>query len=574
MRLLNTATLQFLGEDEPEPANYAILSHTWGIGEVLFADIINANARTEKPTAFFKVEKACERAYEDGYDYIWIDTCCIQKDSSAELSEAINSMYTWYKHAGVCYAYLTGISGDLTMGSENFEARLKQAKWFHRGWTLQELLAPTEMIFFAEDWTVIGTKISLRQTLSNITGIDVDVLDDSRRMELASVAKRMSWAAGRITKRPEDRAYSLMGIFSINMPMLYGEGGTRAFLRLQEEIMKQSFDESLFAWVEPSTSGTKHGMLASSPDAFRGSNKMRPYEDRETRPPYAMTNRGLSIQLPLTMLDNNRCIAALDCPVPPDYPDHTFLAIYLERLPTGNNQFARVDLGTLAQVRERGSIQSIYVRQTFHDLPFQQVFPRHIFQLRNPPDQAYQCVRVVDFFQTTSRSHPPAIMSSQTTTRRWIPGPKTYGIARGARQLAVAVLFRYEKEMVAVLLGSAGDFQVGFSAVEAPGEEVTDERIGQGLLADLKGRYAPLEMGSGAETEGHDVKVKVDEVVAGGSKYYMVDIEITPKPREPDLLDLLGDLVLGHKESIPADQVEEISESRWKKKLLGKFGGR
>ncbi|KAF2223921.1 heterokaryon incompatibility protein-domain-containing protein, partial [Elsinoe ampelina] len=301
MRLLKTDSIEFFGEDDALPTKYAILSHTWGEGEVLFADIINGIARTSKPLAFSKVESACKQAAQDGYDAIWIDTCCIQKDSSAELSEAINSMYIWYKHAGVCYAYLSGIPVGLTPNDSQFYSAVAAAKWFRRGWTLQELLAPSNIIFFTEGWSVLGNKHDLRNVLSSITGIDVDVLEDSRRIELASVAKRMSWAAGRITKRPEDRAYSLMGIFSINMPMLYGEGGTRAFLRLQEEIMKQSFDESLFAWITTSTTeSTQHGLLADSPDAFQNSNKMRPYEDREQRPPYSMTNRGLSIKLPLT----------------------------------------------------------------------------------------------------------------------------------------------------------------------------------------------------------------------------------------------------------------------------------
>lgn len=167
-----------------------------------------------------------------------------------------------------------------------------------RGWTLQELLAPSEIVFFSRDWVEIGKKSTLCGILSKITRIDEKILMHVKPLESASIAKRMSWAAHRKTTRSEDIAYCLMGIFSVNMPMLYGEGGERAFLRLQEEIMKHSDDQSIFAWVDrEAPSDSLHGLLATSPSKFAGCHTIFPYDNWDPRPPYSMTNRGLRIDL-------------------------------------------------------------------------------------------------------------------------------------------------------------------------------------------------------------------------------------------------------------------------------------
>ncbi|KAF2004021.1 hypothetical protein P154DRAFT_417596, partial [Amniculicola lignicola CBS 123094] len=190
---------------------------------------------------------------------------CIDKSSSAELSEAINSMWKWYQKAVVCYAYLDDIDCDdaLPMGSWSItnwesdtfwernmdvidEKALGRAKWFSRGWTLQELIAPKSVIFVIKDWRVIGTKKSLRKKLAMKTGISQYVLVTGN-VDRSSVACRMSWACNRVTTQTEDLAYCLMGIFDINMPLLYGEGD-KAFIRLQEEIMRDSSDQTLFLW--------------------------------------------------------------------------------------------------------------------------------------------------------------------------------------------------------------------------------------------------------------------------------------------------------------------------------------
>ena len=152
-------------------------------------------------------------------------------------------MYRWYQQAEVCYAYLADVPSDtVNVGSE-----FSKSKWFTRGWTLQELIAPSEVIFLGKEWQKIGTKSSLEDDLSRISRIPVNVLLGDDNLESVGVAQRMSWAAKRETRKIEDRAYSLMGIFGINMPVIYGEG-KKAFVRLQEEIIKVSDDHSIFAW--------------------------------------------------------------------------------------------------------------------------------------------------------------------------------------------------------------------------------------------------------------------------------------------------------------------------------------
>ncbi|KAG6364315.1 hypothetical protein INS49_005915 [Diaporthe citri] len=252
MRLLNATTYRFheyVGRDVPE---YAVLSHIWGEGEVTFHDM-----RPEAPPEIWKaksgwdkIEKCCLRALADSIQFVWVDTCCIDKSSSAELQEAINSMFRWYEESTECYAFMAdfeALPGDVEM------RQLKSARWWTRGWTLQELLAPESVRFFDWQWREFGDKVSLRQQIAAVTGISEatllgTVIGSRQALGRVSVAQRMSWAARRGTTRAEDTAYSLLGIFGVNMPLLYGEGGTAAFQRLQVEIMGSSPDQSLLAW--------------------------------------------------------------------------------------------------------------------------------------------------------------------------------------------------------------------------------------------------------------------------------------------------------------------------------------
>lgn len=237
MRLLDTTTIaveEFQG-DLPE---YAILSHTWETEEVTLPDLTSDKKRSKAGWA--KILKCCELCRNKGCKYVWIDTCCIDKSSSAELSEAINSMFRWYQQAAVCYAYL----GDVQSTQAGLLEQIFHSRWFTRGWTLQELIAPVYLLFLDCNWIEIGTRSYLSSTVEDVTGISPS---DMANFRDCSVATKMSWASKRQTTRTEDQAYCLLGLFDINMPLLYGEGD-KAFLRLQYEILRASNDESIFAW--------------------------------------------------------------------------------------------------------------------------------------------------------------------------------------------------------------------------------------------------------------------------------------------------------------------------------------
>jgi len=276
MRLLDASTFDFREfVDARRIPPYAILSHTWKEGsEVVYSDLIfNLQNACQQPE-FQKVRFTAQQALADGLKYIWVDTCCIDKSSSAELSEAINSMNRYYKEAQVCYVYLSDVdstppAGWIDQGDDTspWIQAFVRARWFTRGWTLQELIAPRHAIFYTAKWDRIGTKRELSGILSRHTGISSPFLlgvDISK----ALVATRMSWAANRSTTRVEDVAYSLLGLFNIHMPLLYGEGES-AFLRLQHEIIKATNDATIFFWKATSPSRTTFRTLfAASPSEF------------------------------------------------------------------------------------------------------------------------------------------------------------------------------------------------------------------------------------------------------------------------------------------------------------------
>jgi hypothetical protein len=300
MRLLNVHTQQlknFIGFERPP---YAILSHTWGDDEVEFLDLATPKWKDKKGA--LKVNLMCKHAAKatPKLEWVWIDTLCINKESSSELSEAINSMFAWYTDAVVCYAYLEDVVATETAST------LPKAKWFTRGWTLQELLAPRRVEFFGKSWTSLGIKdtespeiTNFMTTLARITDIDEIVLWKPAYMRVKSVAARMSWASKRETTRKEDLAYCLMGLFDVNMPLLYGEGD-RAFLRLQEEIIRISDDHSIFAWDRALRSAPSVSCFAASPSLFRRGSLVVPFGRKRTAvSPYSLTNQGLQISLPI-----------------------------------------------------------------------------------------------------------------------------------------------------------------------------------------------------------------------------------------------------------------------------------
>ncbi|EMR67263.1 putative het domain-containing protein [Eutypa lata UCREL1] len=226
MRLINTATLGLSEFSTANVPSYAILSHLWVEGqEVSFQDFTaDLTPSTTTKSGFQKIKKACEVALKDGIEWIWIDTNCIDKASSAELTEAINSMYNWYRGAELCYAYLHDVP-ELDTAQKDPLRLFRQSGWFHRGWTLQELIGPRQMVFYSQTWTKIGGRSqSLAEEISSVTGIEVPVLQGLTDLHEVSIAKKMSWAATRQTSRIEDVAYCLLGLFDVNMPLLYGEG--------------------------------------------------------------------------------------------------------------------------------------------------------------------------------------------------------------------------------------------------------------------------------------------------------------------------------------------------------------
>ncbi|KIW19924.1 hypothetical protein PV08_00499 [Exophiala spinifera] len=245
IRLIDTTTLRmkvFLGAKIPA---YAILSHTWVEDEEV--DFLEMNAILRDPqhpatdkSGYEKIRATCREAKRHGISYAWVDTCSIDKSSSAELTEAINSMFAWYRNAEVCFVFLSDVGPD-----SNILTTLQHCRWMTRGWTLQELIAPRDLRFYNSAWEHVGSKMSLKQQIRDTTAINDEVLEDCDALQDVPVARRMAWASRRETTRVEDIAYCLLGIFDVNMPLLYGEGD-KAFIRLQEEIIRRSDDLSIF----------------------------------------------------------------------------------------------------------------------------------------------------------------------------------------------------------------------------------------------------------------------------------------------------------------------------------------
>jgi hypothetical protein len=216
---------------------YAILSHTWAEdndGEVSFKDLIEGSGETKN--GYKKLQFCGGQAARDGLQHFWVDTCCIDKSNNAELSEAINSMFRWYYNAAKCYVYLTDIStnNQIDLSLQPWEVAFRNCRWFTRGWTLQELIAPPSVEFFCSNGNRLGDKKSLEGLLHKITGIPGSALRGNP-LSGYSFENRRSWARNRDTKREEDLAYSLLGILDISIPVIYGEGKENAFRRLNRE---------------------------------------------------------------------------------------------------------------------------------------------------------------------------------------------------------------------------------------------------------------------------------------------------------------------------------------------------
>lgn len=359
----------------------------------------------KKKKGYIKIRNTCDQALKDGLDYAWVDTCmyaamntnswsyewilrmaasgCIDKSSSAELSEAINSMYGWYERSTCCYAYLADVSTNIAAPypprsswnlvnvplrrlRDGYNVAFNQAKpqilsrydgfatsrWFSRGWTLQELIAPTRLVFFDKDWHVIGERCGiLAAVVSDITGVDMFMFGQPSQLSAVSIATRMSWAARRETAREEDEAYCLLGIFGLNIPLLYGEG-KKAFIRLQKAIVLSSADQSIFAWGFPGAEMRRSlldendvsfwdyrrpsATLAPSVNAFAHCGDItRGPETRSESGSYEFTNYGLRITLPVIFGSfPGRALAILNCRVYGGW-----LALYLRQVSEGRKFF-------------------------------------------------------------------------------------------------------------------------------------------------------------------------------------------------------------------------------------------
>ncbi|KAF5558573.1 beta transducin [Fusarium mexicanum] len=340
MRLLQTKSHElFEASDVPVPfPPYAILSHTWisPKDEITYRDM---KTRTEdirnnvyKQKGWSKLKDYCDRALKDGWEWAWMDTCCIDKTNPADTQEAINAMFRWYQNAGVCYAHLGDVElskvsqivslpedMDLDPSMSSLRTALKDAfigaKWFTRGWTLQELLAPHYLIFVDNEWRHMGTRESWALEIEKTSNIEERHLNAFNPTDFTScsIATRFSWASGRETTVEEDESYSLLGLFGISLPLIYGEGGRQAFNRLQRQLIHVYTDDSVFAWKSSKPDPKlEAGILARSVKDFWDASKVT---EGQYGNAYSMTNRGLQITSKYWRQRRNpdRVIVRLNC---------------------------------------------------------------------------------------------------------------------------------------------------------------------------------------------------------------------------------------------------------------------
>ncbi|KAI4209702.1 MAG: hypothetical protein LQ351_007410 [Letrouitia transgressa] len=342
MRLIHTETLELAEFFDSQIPKYAILSHRWGEKEISYKEFCKGAA--PEGLGLTKIRNFCALAAARGHQWGWIDTCCIDKRSSAELSEAINSMFNWYAKSEECLVHLADVecseielrsipiiykhfpdqividlerNEDLECselsGWDSLKDSFCKSCWFSRGWTLQELLAPENVVFFDAGWYEIGHRFWLAPIISEAARINVRFVEDGLvKGDPASVAQKMSWVSRRETSRSEDIAYCLLGLFGVNMPLLYGEGAEKAFLRLQIEIVKFDDDESIFAWKSDQEFSTS--LLATHPSFFYDSGSViRHYDRTFERPPFSWTNNGLEIAVPKGHIHCPTFSMMLDC---------------------------------------------------------------------------------------------------------------------------------------------------------------------------------------------------------------------------------------------------------------------
>jgi len=352
MRLLNTTSIEverFTG-NVPQ---YAILSHRWDQDEIELKDM-QAGGDTKGMEGYRKLRISCAMAARDGFRYIWIDTCCIDKSSSAELSEAINSMFRYYKEAEVCYVYLSDVASTTTPSYlDAQECDFCASIWFTRGWTLQELIAPKVLRFYNKEWDYLGTKAELKAAIRHITNIPENILLGGDLTD-QPISRKMSWVSSRQTTVPEDIAYCLLGVFGVNIPLLYGEGEENAFLRLQEAILKSSDDNSIFLWrstEEETIQQPFWGLLAKSPTYF----SMSPDIDAPctiamaTTTPASLTGRGVHVEFLIAILPYDGSESIYAALIYTNDGKRAY-GLMLQNLSYSGGQFARVGADILLEI--------------------------------------------------------------------------------------------------------------------------------------------------------------------------------------------------------------------------------
>jgi hypothetical protein len=278
-RLLHTETLEVQGFGDEALPKYAAVSHTWSDEDLVLADLDDRDCARQK-VGYEKLLQLCviSRTIYN-LQWVWIDTICVDHSSEAEVEEAVQAEFKLFRDSEICLAHLddvfwpteghsaTDSCQDITRSDADVVRLLGKSKWMKRCWTLPELIASKRLIFYDKEWNLIGSKTSLLSALVELTQIDRDVLEDGDGVFKVPVARRMAYAAYRITRRQEDVAYALLGIFGVNIPTQYGEGPTRAFHRLQDAILKHKPDGSMFAWIDQNDQSYR-GLLANSPVEF------------------------------------------------------------------------------------------------------------------------------------------------------------------------------------------------------------------------------------------------------------------------------------------------------------------
>ena len=560
MRLLKTnqlsGGLDFASFEGDYLPSYAILSHTWSENpddEVLYADIVSG-AGHEKP-GWAKIRATCRQARLDGYDYCWVDSCCIDKSSSADLSEAINSMWTYYSGAAKCYAYLGDVSVEEMLATNLALSPFARTKWFTRAWTLQELLAPRNVVFFGREWTnladdgvdasedlsvaPIGDKYSLKNEIAYISGISPQILGRDVDVGSASIAERMSWAVSRRSTGTEDIAYSLLGMFDVHMPMIYGEG-RKSFFRLQHEILKQSDDPSISAWESNKLPNDYHGLLAGSPATFSNGGKIRPFDGSREAAPWAMSNKGLSLEL--SMLYNGEetvFLAALQC----QHSDMLgFPGIYLKKLKDGKNIYARIRCRQLVQVYKQAPLQAIIIPQTFPKTRLAASEPIQMFQLRNlkysikeTNSNAYHIESrqssyvAKEAVYSESRHDIQSVPPLPDVAMSWIePGVRlAFKVATGIENLSAAILFhrRSDGSKFVLMLGTRTDSEIAFDlSTQTHGSHIHP-------LESYAAIFNPRPPGVRMSLRHIAVHVIVETQRLPGATYFLLDIHIQGLPK-------------------------------------------